>query len=42
MDKRLNPSFLKKGDLKTSKNYRAITLTAITAKVYNTLLLNCI
>ena len=30
----------KKGDLGTTKNYSGITLTAIAAQVYNTLLLN--
>ena len=32
--------FPKKGDLGDAKNYRGITLTAIAAKIYNTLLLN--
>ena len=32
--------FLKKGDLRITKNYRGITLTVIAAKVYNALLLN--
>ena len=32
--------FPKKGDLGIAKNYRGITLTAIAAKIYNTLLLN--
>ena len=32
--------FLETSDLRISKNYRGITLTAIAAKVYNTLLLN--
>ena len=34
--------FPKKGDLRIAKNYRGITLTSLAAKVYNTLLLNCI
>ena len=32
--------FPKKGDLGLAKNYRGITLTSITAKIYNTLLPN--
>ena len=32
----------KKGDLRITKNYWGITLTAIVARVYNALLLNCI
>ena len=32
--------FPKKGDLGVVNNYRGITLTAISAKIYNTLLLN--
>ena len=32
--------FLKKNELRISKNYRGITLTAMTAKDYNGLLLN--
>ena len=41
MDERLHPLlFPKKGNLRITKNYRGITLTAIAAKVYNTLLLN--
>lgn len=32
--------FPKKGDLSLTKNYRGITLTAISAKIYNLLLLN--
>ena len=32
--------FPKKGDLSITKNYRGITLTAITAKTYNLMLLN--
>ena len=32
--------FPKKGDLGMTKNYRGITLTAITAKIYNLMLLN--
>ena len=32
----------KKGDLRITKNYKGIDLTAVTAKVYNALLLNCI
>ena len=32
----------KKGDLGITKNYSGITLTAIAAKVNNTLLFNCI
>ena len=32
--------FPKKGDLSIAKNYRGITLTAISAKIYNFLLLN--
>ena len=32
--------FPKKGDLSLAKNYRGITLTAISAKIYNLLLLN--
>ena len=31
-----------KGDLRITKNYRDITLTAIAAEVYNVLLHNCI
>ena len=34
------PPFSKKGDLGLAKNYRGITLTFITAKMYNALLLN--
>ena len=34
-------SFLKNGDLGIMKNYRRIALTAIAAKVYNAMLLNC-
>ena len=34
--------FLKKGDLGITENYRGITLTAITVKIHNALLLNCI
>ena len=34
--------FPKKGDLRLAKNYRGITLTFIAAKIYNTLLRNCI
>ena len=34
--------FPKKGDLGLAKNYRGITLTSITAKIYNALLRNCI
>ena len=33
-------SFPKKGDLGLAKNYRGITLTSITAKIYNALLRN--
>ena len=36
------PSFLQKGNLGIAKNYRHITLIAITAKIYNPQLLNCI
>ena len=32
--------FPKKGDLGLAKNYRAITLTSIAAKIYNALLRN--
>ena len=32
--------FSKKGDLRITKNYRSITFLALTAKVYNALLLN--
>ena len=32
--------FLKKGELKITKNYKGITLIAIDAKVYNSLLFN--
>ena len=32
----------KKGNLRITKNYTGISLTAIAAKVYNTLILNCI
>ena len=32
--------FPKKGDLSITKNYRGITLTAISAKIYNLMLLN--
>ena len=43
MDKRAASSpFPKKGDLRLAKNYRGITLTSIAAKIYNTLLRNCI
>ena len=34
--------FLKKGGLGITKNYKEITLTVITAKVYKDLLLSCI
>ena len=34
------PPFPKKGDLGLAKNYRGITLTSITAKIYNALLRN--
>ena len=34
--------FSKKGDLGLAKNYRGITLTSITAKIYNALRRNCI
>ena len=34
--------FPKKGDLGLAKNYRGITLTSIAAKIYNSLLRNCI
>ena len=34
------PPFPKKGNLGLAKNYRGITLTSITAKIYNALLLN--
>ena len=34
--------FPKKGDLRLAKNYRGITLISIAAKIYNTLLHNCI
>ena len=34
--------FPKKGDFGITKNYRGITLTSLTAKVYNALLINCI
>ena len=34
--------FPKKGDFGLAKNYRGITLTSIAAKIYNTLLRNCI
>ena len=34
--------FPKKGNLGIIKNYKGITLTAIAAKVYNTLVLKCI
>ena len=34
--------FLKKGDLRITKNYKGITVTVIAAKVYNYLLFNCI
>ena len=34
--------FPKKGDLGLTKNYRGITLTSIAAKIYNSLLRNCI
>ena len=34
------PPFPKKGDLGIAKNYRGITLTSITAKIYNALLGN--
>ena len=34
--------FPKKGDLRLAKNYCSITLTSIAAKIYNTLLRNCI
>ena len=41
MDKRLCILFFpKKGDLGITKNYRAITLTAIAAQVYNDMFLN--
>ena len=33
-------AFLKKGDLGITKNYRDITLTPTTSKIYNALLLN--
>ena len=33
--------FLKKDNLRITKNYSGITPTVITAKVYNALLLNC-
>ena len=33
-------SFSKKGDLRTAKNYRGITLTSIAAKIYNALVRN--
>ena len=36
------PPFPKTGDLDLAKNYRGITLTSIVAKIYNTLLRNCI
>ena len=35
-------TYPKKGVLGITKNYRSTTLSAITAKVYNALLLNCI
>ena len=35
-------SFPKNGDFRITKNYKGITLTVIVAKVYNTLLLDCI
>ena len=35
-------SFQQKGDLGITKNYRGVTLTFITTKVYNSLLRNCI
>ena len=34
--------FPKKGDLGITKNYECITLTSIAAKIYNSLLLNCL
>ena len=34
--------FPKKGDLGIAKNYQGITLTSIAAKIYNTLLWNCL
>ena len=37
MIEKLNPSFPKKGDLGITKNYRETTLTAIAAKIYNSL-----
>ena len=42
INKRLHLLFPKKGDLRITKNYRAIILTTITAKVYNALLFDCI
>ena len=42
MDKGMNLTFPKKGDLGKAKNYRGITLTYIAAKIFNVLLLNCI
>ena len=34
--------FLKEGDLRITKNLRAIALIVTASKVYNTLLVNCI
>ena len=35
-------TILRKGDLSQTLNYRSITLTSITSKVYSSLLVNCI
>ena len=42
MDKNLHPPFHQESDLGITMNYRGINPSAITAKVYNILLLNCI
>ena len=38
----MHPPFPKKGHIGLAKNYRGITLTSISAKIYNALLRNCI
>ena len=40
LDKSCILPFLKKGDLRITKNYKGITLTSIATKIYNALLLN--
>ena len=40
MDKKFNPTLLKKGDLGIPKNYRGIILTLQVEKVYNAMLPN--